>query len=406
MSYFNKYIKQGGADGLLHYKYACRDDSLIYRHVTNRWFVFCMNFVPEWMAPNLITFLGFLFTVFGHIYFMSFTTTGTEAIPSNVIWTYAACVFIYATMDALDGKQARRTGSSSPLGLMFDHGCDCIQTTLLSLCMACMFQLGYTWKMFLLWFLAAIGFFLCTFEEYYTGMMYLPIINGPTEGLLVTLGLIIGTGFQNMEDPFWLQPAVLSHYFPMCKDWTRQDDMLVALFILIAPTALGNIINIRLKINTTKRSEDQPDPRFQFRVALTRCFPLVFAIAIYFVWFFFSGSDVFIRHGRALMYTLGCVHSKMLMGLMIAHLTDLDYYPFGKTSAVIMIVGAFMVGVNLLKTEEHDQATLSYVEDIAVSMVSAISTFSLLHLILSVIWEMSSILKIRVFCIPSKKKDS
>jgi hypothetical protein len=33
------------------------------------------------------------------------------------------------TLDNLDGKQARRTGSSSPLGLLFDHGCDAFNTT-------------------------------------------------------------------------------------------------------------------------------------------------------------------------------------------------------------------------------------------------------------------------------------
>jgi ethanolaminephosphotransferase len=26
--------------------------------------------------------------------------------------------------DEMDGKQARRTGNSSPLGMLFDHGCD------------------------------------------------------------------------------------------------------------------------------------------------------------------------------------------------------------------------------------------------------------------------------------------
>jgi len=31
---------------------------------------------------------------------------------------------IYATLDNCDGKQARRTGSSSPMGMLFDHGCD------------------------------------------------------------------------------------------------------------------------------------------------------------------------------------------------------------------------------------------------------------------------------------------
>ncbi|GFR76104.1 choline/ethanolaminephosphotransferase 1 [Elysia marginata] len=37
-------------------------------------------------------------------------------------------LFIYQTLDAIDGKQARRTKSSTPLGELFDHGCDSIST--------------------------------------------------------------------------------------------------------------------------------------------------------------------------------------------------------------------------------------------------------------------------------------
>jgi ethanolaminephosphotransferase len=42
-------------------------------------------------------------------------------------WMYLFSVFMafmYQTLDAVDGKQARRTGSSSPLGQLFDHGVD------------------------------------------------------------------------------------------------------------------------------------------------------------------------------------------------------------------------------------------------------------------------------------------
>jgi len=31
---------------------------------------------------------------------------------------------MYRLLDEMDGKQARKTGNSSPLGLIFDHGCD------------------------------------------------------------------------------------------------------------------------------------------------------------------------------------------------------------------------------------------------------------------------------------------
>jgi hypothetical protein len=44
-------------------------------------------------------------------------------------WAYfqaAIGLFLYQTLDATDGKQARRTGSASPLGELFDHGCDSV----------------------------------------------------------------------------------------------------------------------------------------------------------------------------------------------------------------------------------------------------------------------------------------
>ena len=31
-------------------------------------------------------------------------------------------LFVYQSLDAIDGKQARRTGTSGPLGELFDHG--------------------------------------------------------------------------------------------------------------------------------------------------------------------------------------------------------------------------------------------------------------------------------------------
>lgn len=45
-------------------------------------------------------------------------------IPS---WAWALTSFLLFashTLDGIDGKQARRTGTSSPLGELFDHGCD------------------------------------------------------------------------------------------------------------------------------------------------------------------------------------------------------------------------------------------------------------------------------------------
>ena len=54
---------------------------------------------------------------------------GLEGLGEAPRWVYfnlAGSLFVYQTMDAIDGKQARRTGTGSPLGELFDHGLDCI----------------------------------------------------------------------------------------------------------------------------------------------------------------------------------------------------------------------------------------------------------------------------------------
>jgi phosphatidylglycerophosphate synthase len=54
--------------------------------------------------------------------YMFYDVTCTEKIPSWIIFFGVFCSFMYQTLDAVDGKQARRTGTSSPLGQLFDHG--------------------------------------------------------------------------------------------------------------------------------------------------------------------------------------------------------------------------------------------------------------------------------------------
>lgn len=45
-------------------------------------------------------------------------------IPQWVFLVMSINVFVAYTLDGIDGKQARRTGTSTPLGELFDHGLD------------------------------------------------------------------------------------------------------------------------------------------------------------------------------------------------------------------------------------------------------------------------------------------
>lgn len=126
----------------------------------------------------------------------------------QVYWLSALGLFLYQTLDALDGKQARRTGSSSPLGQLFDHGCDALSTVFNVLSAAATVQVGAGYRAFIVLSSVSTTFYLAQWEEYHTGVMtcgngwY-----GVTEGqlslvLFHILAAVFGAGFWTAQLPF------------------------------------------------------------------------------------------------------------------------------------------------------------------------------------------------------------
>jgi len=79
---------------------------------------------------------------------------------------------VYQSLDAIDGKQARRTKSSTPLGELFDHGCDAISTAFVSLAVGTALQLGnHPWIMFWQTMAAFCAFYTAHWQTYVTGSL-------------------------------------------------------------------------------------------------------------------------------------------------------------------------------------------------------------------------------------------
>ncbi len=91
----------------------------------------------------------------------------------------------------MDGKQARRTGNSSPLGLLFDHGADSLNTILLALSACSIMQVGPTWYFAAFVVSMAIGFYFATLEVYYVGKLDLPVINAVSDGCVLVFAICI-----------------------------------------------------------------------------------------------------------------------------------------------------------------------------------------------------------------------
>ena len=173
---------------LTKYKYNGGDRSYIYEYVLSPWAQFCVDtFVPQWVAPNLITFFGLLFSLCSFVAVAMYNPTlGTDG-PRWLGLLTAVNLFIYQTLDNMDGKQARKTGTSSPFGMLFDHGVDAINTGLLMIPFCSAMGTGATPRMCIFFAFGYMPFFTQTWEEYYREELVLPVVNGPTEGLLLAM---------------------------------------------------------------------------------------------------------------------------------------------------------------------------------------------------------------------------
>jgi ethanolaminephosphotransferase len=62
-----------------------------------------------------------------------------------LIFLFALGLFVYNTMDNMDGKQARKIGAASPLGLVMDHGCDSMNTFIQGMTFSRILMMGNIW---------------------------------------------------------------------------------------------------------------------------------------------------------------------------------------------------------------------------------------------------------------------
>ena len=102
------------------------------------------------MAPNLVTLTGTAILFSNCIVYFSQDSTMEKQVPDLCYYWSCLSILLYQTFDAMDGKHARRTGQSSALGQLFDHGCDacCVSLMLHTWCQA--FQTGCSLDFFLI----------------------------------------------------------------------------------------------------------------------------------------------------------------------------------------------------------------------------------------------------------------
>ncbi|MDR1787730.1 MAG: CDP-alcohol phosphatidyltransferase family protein [Treponema sp.] len=131
------------------------------------------RFVPRWIPANIITLFGnfclFLSAFAGYAL--------RNGAVSRWVWPVVpALILIYCACDCWDGKQARRTNTSSPLGNFLDHYFDILVPMMIVPAFVFSYRIHDPLAVALIFIAVYLPLFATYFEQYYTGMMYFETI--------------------------------------------------------------------------------------------------------------------------------------------------------------------------------------------------------------------------------------
>ena len=305
------YISKEHYDNIRNYKYRSADSSISYKYIISPLCNYLVNFFPKWVAPNTITISGFFLNLFYFLVTAHYTKFKGGPVPSWACFFSAFCYLIYQILDNIDGKQARRTNSSSPLGLLVDHGTDACTTFFITCGLGAILGLETINQYILLWIMIIIPFYLNTWEEYITGEMSLPCINGINEGTFLVFFLECLVGFIGQD--FLIQ----NKYNLFGK--SLQLNTLISLISCFAGTFFGllSVYKILKMENVTNKLE-----------ALIDIFPFIYFLLGFFSIVYLTESIFVNEYPQLVILTFGFQFAKMLGLLQLSHLTKSRFNPY------------------------------------------------------------------------------
>ena len=300
------------SQNVIDYKYKGIDNSIYYRYIMSPFCEYITNYFPKWLAPNTITvfdfFLNFLYFLL-IIYYTHFELN--KEVPSWLCYFTVIVYKIYMILDNCDGKQAKRTKSGSPLGLIFDHGTDSCTTFFISIaiCHACYLQNWY--NCLFLWFTITFTFYLNTWEEYVTGVLNFPIIHGASEGTFLIDILLILSGLYG-KNIYLYELTILNKKFFVSDCFS---------YVII----LGGIIFGLISIINVKN----------FLYYKKKKYNIINDLIIYFLLLgsfvfinFFNNSKLIAKYSTFIILIFGLEFSRILIYLQLCHIQNCKFNPY------------------------------------------------------------------------------
>lgn len=313
-----EYLSHQHLVGFEQYQYSSVDTNPISVYIMHPFWERIVLLCPKWVAPNVLTFVGFLFTagtcLLLSVYDYEFFASSSDhpeypPVPRWIFMAAAVSIFIAYTLDGIDGKQARRTKCSGPLGELFDHGLDSWTAVLIPTCLYSVFgRTDYSvppvrfyfvcWNVFL-------TFYMSHWEKYNTGVLFLPW--GYDLSMLATTAVFVVTYVFGHE--LWK--------FKVYKG-VATGHLLELLFYLSSvvsslPVVLWNIY---------KSYRDRTGKMRSFWEAYRPLVPVLSFLFICAVWVYYSPSDIISRDPRAFYLTSGTIFSNICCRLIVCQMSN------------------------------------------------------------------------------------
>ncbi|KAL1916573.1 uncharacterized protein VTP21DRAFT_5764 [Calcarisporiella thermophila] len=328
-----RYVSEDALANLRLYKYGAVDRSYLSYYVLRHYWNWAAEWFPSWMAPNLITLMGLGFPVLNLICMLVLTP---DLVGPGAPWLYYSCslgLWLYSTFDNVDGKQARKTGTSSPLGELFDHGCDALNCSIGALVQAGAMGVGHTMYAAFLLLLTMLPFYLSTWEEYHTGVLYLGFMNGPTEGLVIACICMALSGYYGPH--IWTDDLrqlfgekLVPSYVP--QGFTIFHGMMLMMTVLMIffhiPASLYNVYQ-------ACKSKNKP-----FLPATAQLIPITILSLAGYLWLASPHSYILAhQHFSLFALAVGIVFGRVATKIILAHVTKQPFPMF--TVLILPLIG-------------------------------------------------------------------
>lgn len=239
-------------------------------------------------------------------------------------------------MDNIDGKQARRTGTSSPLGELFDHGIDSLNCTLASLLETSAMALGPTPLGAFTALVPCIPMFFSTWETYHTHTLFLGVFNGPTEGLILASSIMLISAAYGAQT--WSTPIANLVGNERLLGTTSVVDIWAP--ILLISLCLAHIPDCVINVVRARRAKSLP-----VLPVFLEWTPLVIFTSSLCAWLGSPWSTLLRdNHVTLLCLTLSFVFGRMTTKIILAHLTR-QPFPYWTVLMAPLIGGAVLVNL-------------------------------------------------------------